>query len=92
MLHYNDKVLLTIIEGGLDKYFGTQKMEIHEYLRKEIGFDNLEIIKEISSIDSKQIYEPKILKCRSKIYKTNPHIPKYDFTINSILLLLEPKK
>ena len=66
LLCYSDKVLLTIIEGGLDDYFGTKDMKIREYLRKKIGFDDLKIIKPISSIDIKKT-DKKI----KEIYKPN---------------------
>ncbi|VUT24854.1 MAG: hypothetical protein MOIL_00707 [Candidatus Methanolliviera sp. GoM_oil] len=65
VLHYNDKVLLTIIEGGGST---GNHFNISPYLSEieKIGFDDLKIIKPISSIDIKKT-DKKI----KEIYKPN---------------------
>ena len=84
VLYYSDKVLLTIIEGSLKQYF-----DIPTYLSEieKIGFDDLKIMKTVSSIDCQEEFQY-IAYC--KFYKTK-YPDYYKPHINSKSLLLELK-
>lgn len=85
VLQYSDKVLLSFIESGLTRYFDFinyfDSIEI-------IGFNNLKIIRTMSSIKQFQIRTPEIKRCKFYITKDRDHYSPY---INSKSLLLESK-
>ena len=84
VLCYSDKIILTIIETSLVKYFNFIN---YLYNIESIGFRDLKIIRTVSPINFR-LDVPKVMYCKFYKYGYSDH---YTLHINSKSLLLESK-